>query len=307
MKKTKVKPLKTSVALDSTEIESCFDKTPLGYWRATRVIPYDDAADYIISKLEIGASALRSVILCMSAVIQQDTLSAFYLKQALEGRWSKVTLANLFSIAKQLPKFEKIGLQIDKVRDLYGLREASSLIKKGNPERILALLNGGASPRKAKKIIEDESRPAHADTFTRFKSTNIGNDHADRGHEFEIQILPLLKKMYPEIAWQHTGNLKQMERGLDYIGVNMNNHNDIYGVQCKNHDFNNCPSDEEWVKFLAGCFTRRVTRAIFITTGRLNSNQLREVNESGIITVISGQNISSYFEKFGIPDFLKDF
>jgi hypothetical protein len=307
MKKAKVKQLKTSIAIETTEIESCFDKTPLGYWKAKKIIPHQDAADYVVSKLEIGASAIRSAILCMSAVIQQDTVSAIYLKKALAGRWSKVTLANLFSIAKQLPKFEKIGLQIDKVQDIYGLREVSSLIKKGNPERILALLNGGASPRKAKNLIENKSKYTNSESFDKEIPRNLGNDFSERGHEFEKLILPLLKKMYPEIAWQHTGNLKRMERGLDYIGVNMINHSDIYGVQCKNHDFNNCPSDEEWVKFLAGCFTRRVTKAIFITTGRLNSNQLREVTESGIITVISGQNISSYLETYKIPNLLKDF
>ena len=111
MKKAKVKQLKTSIAIETTEIESCFDKTPLGYWKAKKIIPHQDAADYVVSKLEIGASAIRSAILCMSAVIQQDTVSAIYLKKALAGRWSKVTLANLFSIAKQLPKFEKLGFK----------------------------------------------------------------------------------------------------------------------------------------------------------------------------------------------------
>jgi hypothetical protein len=116
----------------------------LGYWKAKQHISPIDAADYVISKLEVGASAIRSAVLCLSAVIQQDRCSADYLKKALEGRWSKVTLDNLFSIAKNLPKFEKIGLQIDNVQDIYGLREVSSLINGRNPERILALLNGGA-------------------------------------------------------------------------------------------------------------------------------------------------------------------
>jgi len=307
MKKTKSKEIKTAVALESTQVEACFEKTSLGYWKAKQRISHTDAADYVISKLEVGASAIRSAVLCLSAVIQQDRYSAVYLKKALEGRWSKVTLDNLFSIAKNLPKFEKIGLQIDNVQDIYGLREVSSLIKGRNPERILALLNAGSSPRKAKTIIVNEIKTAEANNFPLLKETNIGNNFAEKGHEFEKHILPLLEKMHPDVAWEHIGNLKTTERGLDFIGRNMFNHNEIYGVQCKCHASNACPSDEEWSKFLAGCFTRRVTKAIFITTGRLNANQHREASESGIITLISGQNILIYLKKFSIPNFLMDF
>jgi hypothetical protein len=183
----------------------------------------------------------------------------------------------------------------------------SSLIKGRNPERILALLNAGSSPRKAKTIIVNEIKTAEANNFPLLKETNIGNNFAEKGHEFEKHILPLLEKMHPDVAWEHIGNLKTTERGLDFIGRNMFNHNEIYGVQCKCHASNACPSDEEWSKFLAGCFTRRVTKAIFITTGRLNANQHREASESGIITLISGQNILIYLKKFSIPNFLMDF
>ena len=307
IKKAKAKAIKTAVALEAVQVEACFERTSLGYWRANQRVSHTDAADYVISRLEVGASALRSAILCMSAVIQQDRYSAVYLKKALHGRWGKVTLDNLFSIAKNLPKFEKIGLQIDKVQDIYGLREVSSLIKRRNPERILELFNGGSSPRNAKKTIVNEIKNAEANAFPLIHEKNIGNNFSDKGHEFEKHILPLLEKMQPDVAWEHIGNLKSIERGLDFIGRNMFNHNEIFGVQCKCHQLNACPSDEEWTQFLAGCFTRRVTKAIFITTGRLNANQHREASESGIITLISGQNILNYLEKFSIPNFLTDF
>ena len=112
IKKAKSKAIKTAVALEAVQVEACFERTSLGYWRANQRVSHTDAADYVISRLEVGASALRSAILCMSAVIQQDRYSAAYLKKALHGRWGKVTLDNLFSIAKNLPKFEKIGLSI---------------------------------------------------------------------------------------------------------------------------------------------------------------------------------------------------
>ena len=42
------------------------------------------------------------------------------------------------------------------------------------------------------------------------------------------------------------------------------------------------------MKFLSGCFARRIDNAIFITTGRLKSNQYREAREAKVL-VIQGE------------------
>lgn len=41
----------------------------------------------------------------------------------------------------------------------------------------------------------------------------------------------------------------------------------------------------EWLKFLAGCFARRVESAMFITTGRLTGEQRREAQEAKVIVI----------------------
>ena len=73
IKKAKPKEIKTAVALEAAQVEACFERTSLGYWKAKQFISHTDAADYVISQLEVGASALRSAILCMSAVIPKST------------------------------------------------------------------------------------------------------------------------------------------------------------------------------------------------------------------------------------------
>ena len=51
---------------------------------------------------------------------------------------------------------------------------------------------------------------------------------------------------------------------------------------------NSSPTKEEWLKHLAGCFVRTIDKAIFITTGKLTSEQRREAGEAKI-TIIEGK------------------
>ena len=81
------------------------------------------------------------------------------------------------------------------------------------------------------------------------------------------------------------------ERGLDFIGDLLGDSQSEFrtiGVQVKFHKEKNSPTQLEWLKFLSGCFARRVDLAIFITTGRLSSEQYREARESNVI-VIQGE------------------
>jgi hypothetical protein len=54
------------------------------------------------------------------------------------------------------------------------------------------------------------------------------------------------------------------------------------------HAATNAPTEKEWLKFLAGCFARRLEAAVFITTGRLTGEQRREAQEARVV-VIEGQ------------------
>ena len=113
-----------------------------------------------------------------------------------------------------------------------------------------------------------------------------------RGSAFEVYILDLLKALYPYYVWYHQGNHKQLERGLDFIGDRIGETKDeakSIGVQVKFHQVKYAPTQMEWLKFLSGCFARRVDSAVFITTGKLTAEQRREAREANVI-VIEGQD-----------------
>ncbi len=109
------------------------------------------------------------------------------------------------------------------------------------------------------------------------------------GRRFEDFIAGLLHALHPDHAWQHLGAMKHNERGLDFLGRPFGTTSDKskIGVQVKCHAPRQTPSEAEWLKFLAGCYARRVTDAYFITTGRLTSEQNREASEADV-HVIAG-------------------
>jgi hypothetical protein len=125
------------------------------------------------------------------------------------------------------------------------------------------------------------------------------------GQRFEEYIGSLLEAMYPDHAWEHLGALKHQERGLDFVGrpVGPTNSDGVIGVQVKCHSPKQVPNDVEWTSFLAGCFTRGVNKAYFISTGRLSSNQLREVSECRQVTVLCGKELRRLAAKYSLPTF----
>ena len=113
-----------------------------------------------------------------------------------------------------------------------------------------------------------------------------------RGAAFELYVLTFLRSAYPYYSWYQQGIHKKLERGLDFIGNRIGDAGDepnSIGVQVKFHQPENAPTNDEWFKFLSGCFARRIESAIFITTGRLTSNQRREAQEARVV-VIEGKN-----------------
>jgi hypothetical protein len=154
----KTKTLKTAVVRETGSIDSLFKRNSLGYLEANckeanLILTTKDAVGYVVTKLDAGQSAMREAILFTGWVFKNKPESeskAF--ADELKTRWTGSTLPNLVSIAKALPSFEEKGLAVDKVRDLYGLREVSKLIKDGN-EKAVALLNNGESPRAVKNKL----------------------------------------------------------------------------------------------------------------------------------------------------------
>ncbi|MEQ8426320.1 MAG: restriction endonuclease [Gammaproteobacteria bacterium] len=134
----------------------------------------------------------------------------------------------------------------------------------------------------------------------------IVTSNSARGLAFEIYIKGLLTEIYPDFVWHHQGNYKSDERGLDFIGDRLGESNSkvkSIGVQVKFHKDTNSPTQTEWLKFLSGCFARRVDDALFITTGRLSTSQYREAREADV-TVIQGKDeICRIAEKYKLNRF----
>jgi len=81
----------------------------------------------------------------------------------------------MISIAKALGTFEEKGLSVDKVRDLYGLRECSALLKAGNAQAF-ALLNEGKSPRAVREAIQPKKKPDSEPTPDQSEPVNLVNE-----------------------------------------------------------------------------------------------------------------------------------
>ncbi len=75
------------------------------------------------------------------------------------------------------------------------------------------------------------------------------------------------------------------------------------GVQVKLHGPSNAPTEIEWLKFLSGCFARRVNRAMFITTGRLTGEQHREAIEASVIVLAGREEVNRICEQYSVEPF----
>lgn len=127
-----------------------------------------------------------------------------------------------------------------------------------------------------------------------------------RGAAFENYVLRILKAAYPYYSWYHQGLRKKWERGLDFIGDRLGDSGSeprSIGVQVKFHAKGNAPTQMEWLKFLSGCFVRRVETAIFFTTGELTTEQRREAGEARVKVVEGKEEVSRLATMFSIEKF----
>ena len=127
-----------------------------------------------------------------------------------------------------------------------------------------------------------------------------------RGDAFEQYFLRVLRGAYPNYAWYHQGRDKRRERGVDFVGNRLGDaHGESrsVGVQVKFHSPNNAPTEREWLKFLAGCFSRRLDAAVFVTTGKLTGEQRREAQEARVIVIEGREEVSRMAAQHGIERF----
>ena len=150
------------IVREAVSIESMFKRNSLGYLesgKASNDISVEDSVGYVVSKLESGQSAVREAILFSGWLFKtkpEEDGKAFADK--LKERWNGSTIPNLISISKSLGLFESKGLSIANVRDLYGLRECSKLLKsEETSKQAVALLNKGESPRNVKEKLNPKA------------------------------------------------------------------------------------------------------------------------------------------------------
>jgi len=138
------------------------------------------------------------------------------------------------------------------------------------------------------------------------EQTEIRPSNTVRGTALEQYIIRLLRNMYPHYTWYYQGQHKSRERGIDVIGNLLGeSENDVHsiGIQVKFHATNTAPTNEEWLKFMAGCFARRFDSAIFVTTGRLTSEQRREAGEARVVVIEGRDEITRIAKIYGIERF----
>lgn len=202
--KTKAATATVSVVREPLAIDQMFKRNSLGYLESGKSadISLDDAVGYVVSKLDAGQSAIRDAILFSAWVFKNkpEEQSKAYAEQ-LKARWSGSTIPNLISISKALPSFEEKGLAIDKVKDLYALREVSKLLKAEDGHKAIALLNEGMSPRALKKELSEPKAPKQEET-TEPKAVNF----ADEADKLETLLLSYTDK-YSKIG-EHEARIK---------------------------------------------------------------------------------------------------
>ena len=172
-----------SVVREPAAIDQMFKRNSLGYLTSdSRAdIAIDDAVGYVVSKLDAGQSAMRDAILFSAFIFKTkpEEQSKAYAEQ-LKSRWSGSTIPNLISVSKALPSFEDKGLSIDKVKDLYALREVSKLLKGDETSgKAVALLNEGKSPRAVKDSLAPKAEREEREETTESKPVNFA-DEADK-------------------------------------------------------------------------------------------------------------------------------
>jgi hypothetical protein len=200
------KAVKTAVTVvrEPVAIDQMFKRNSLGYLESSKAgdISIEDSVGYVVHKLEAGQSAMREAILLCGWVFKTKTAEqAKAFEDSLKSRWNGSTLPNLVSIAKQLGKFEAEGLDLNKVKDLYGVRDCAKLLKsEEHGKQAIAMLNEGKAPRAIQKELKPKDKASVATV-----APDVVNV-TEQADNMEVILLSMVER-YSKIG-EHEARLK---------------------------------------------------------------------------------------------------
>jgi predicted transcriptional regulator len=229
--------------------------------------------------------------------------------QEVTYREAGLTKSDIYSLVFTEMAKNSDGLEIKDINKIVNteLAKNSQILSKQGERTLSNLISVGAvsdgfihpfdkeNPKwrltsEGRQLIEQLGQQEESVFNTETETDEKETPNTVKGFLLEKYVLGLLKEMYPYYSWFHQGVQKNNERGLDLIankiGEQHSEHKTI-GVQVKNHKETSAPTKEEWLKFLAGCFVRHIEEAMFITTGKLTSEQRREAGEAKITVIES--------------------
>lgn len=159
-----VKTTKVELVRETRSIDSMLTQTRSGYIHADKKlndIPTADLVNYAVEKLTAGQSALRQACLFAGAIFKTCTEEKSKMfSDELTLKWGGMS-KDIVSIGKAIPRLESLGLSIDKVRDVYGLRDVRKVLlgdDKTQAGKAVALLNEGKAPRKVREAVLGSSK-----------------------------------------------------------------------------------------------------------------------------------------------------
>jgi hypothetical protein len=145
-------------------IDSMLTQTRSGYIHADKKlndIPTADLVNYAVEKLTAHQSSLRQACLFAGAIFMTCTEEKSKMfSDELTLKWGGMS-KDIVSIGKAIPRLESLGLSIDKVRDVYGLRDVRKVLlgdDKTQASKAVALLNEGKAPRKVREAVLGTSK-----------------------------------------------------------------------------------------------------------------------------------------------------
>lgn len=206
-----------AIVIEPVAIDSLFARNSLGYLElngtAKQPIDIADAVGYVVHKLEAGQSAMREAILLCGWVFKTKTADqAKAFEDSLKSRWNGSTLPNLVSIAKQLGKFESEGLDLNKVKDLYGVRDCAKLLKsEEHGKAAIALLNEGKAPRAVQKELQPKDKTPDAPVAP------VVVNVTEQADNMEVILLSMAER-YCKIA-EHESRLKLTKQFIAKMAI----------------------------------------------------------------------------------------
>jgi hypothetical protein len=159
-----VKATKVELVRETGSIESMLTQTRSGYIHADKKlndVPTADLVNYAVEKLTAHQSSLRQACLFAGAIFMTCTEEKSKMfSEELTLKWGGMS-KDIVSIGKAIPRLESLGLSIDKVRDVYGLRDVRKVLlgdDKTQASKAVALLNEGKAPRKVREAVLGSSK-----------------------------------------------------------------------------------------------------------------------------------------------------